>query len=849
MEIPSSTTSDDTGLKTPPACGVYPDFIHWRPYGAPRQVLTVQAEGLLFSPEPYLRSQGVQHVAAWQSRERVPHAVETTSQLVEVRLNDVGAAAAGSLLALGGARRSEEELRLVYSAVVVRAVNGLTGHEQKTAHAAPVSSLAREIGLPTWIVDIRHEAAHKQLPGIVTLRLAADFLVDYLLGKYWGPQAEHLRFLWSAFDQLISRYKATREIDASMLCNSSSSASSAGDNACPRRTRTSPAPTKSSKKQRRVGNSPTPSSPTLNTTVAAAASDSSPAPHAALAGGRPSVSKNAPHDTNTREKNAATSPVSNSKSAGPAGGKSAGSNALNATEIVAREIALSATPTALSWALVSLLADGGARVGLEDGGARQAVGGAKPRGQGHLLPRSREKYPTPGTPGVDTQEIRRRITSSRWETLLDLFHARWRGFGAALLVRLVETLLDNAAASSSRPPIVIAHLSCVGGSSTSGSGGGAGAGGGGGGGGSGGGGGGLERQAAFIEIWVRHLLSRRWHLRAGDARIRSYMREAVAAAGLSPALCDEHEASWTKEESMWADEPASSSVLEVALFPVRELVERCRRSFDAFPAGTAQQPPSRSGGGSTAGDGNIINGNGERKVLQVAAAAAAATSVTDGAVDKESAEDDESWAKAGLGAVCRALAAALPPGEAAGASPCVTPTRDNSGSGSVNGVGGSGGRVGDEGGAPQSVGGGNTYSIGGGSSGGWSAQTAESSAAAAAAAAPAAPAAEASTLAMMDLNDLERLLGAAGSSQPCSVASPEGNAGVPSAGSLGAAAAAAHGAADVKPESGFAQAEDVRVARAAAAGGDIGGGAWELMEAWTPCAIGTLPGWSAARLY
>ncbi|CAN0590855.1 unnamed protein product, partial [Ectocarpus sp. 12 AP-2014] len=56
-----------------------------------------------------------------------------------------------------------EELRLIYSAVVVRAVNGLTGHEQKAAHAAPVSSLAREIGLPTWIVDIRHEAAHKQV--------------------------------------------------------------------------------------------------------------------------------------------------------------------------------------------------------------------------------------------------------------------------------------------------------------------------------------------------------------------------------------------------------------------------------------------------------------------------------------------------------------------------------------------------------------------------------------------------------------------------------------------------------------------------------------------------------------
>ncbi len=32
---------------------------------------------------------------------------------------------------MNGALRGEEELRLIYSAVVVRAVNGLTGHEQK----------------------------------------------------------------------------------------------------------------------------------------------------------------------------------------------------------------------------------------------------------------------------------------------------------------------------------------------------------------------------------------------------------------------------------------------------------------------------------------------------------------------------------------------------------------------------------------------------------------------------------------------------------------------------------------------------------------------------------------------
>lgn len=50
-----------------------------------------------------------------------------SAKLVEIRLNDVRPAGYG--VALG--QRSEEELRLIYSSIVIRAVNGLTGHEQK----------------------------------------------------------------------------------------------------------------------------------------------------------------------------------------------------------------------------------------------------------------------------------------------------------------------------------------------------------------------------------------------------------------------------------------------------------------------------------------------------------------------------------------------------------------------------------------------------------------------------------------------------------------------------------------------------------------------------------------------
>ncbi|CAM9335372.1 unnamed protein product, partial [Ectocarpus sp. 13 AM-2016] len=325
-----------------------PRMIPWRDWDEWYRV-----KALLFSPEPYLRSQGVQHVAVWQSRERIPHAVETTSQLVEVRLNDVGAAGGGGLTFHGG-RRSEEELRLIYSAVVVRAVNGLTGHEQKAAYATPVSSLAREIGLPTWIVDIRHEAAHKQLPGIVTLRLAADFLMDYLWRRHWSPQAEHLGFVWGAFDQFICRYKATSDSDA--LLPRSPPPGHAG---------------RSSNKKTRTSS-------------------------AAFGGGSSS---------NISYGDSSSKPPGTPRGAGSSAASKPGTAAM---KLAAHEIVLSATPTALSWAVVALLADGGGRVSGGDfvGG----VGGTKGRGQGHLLPRSRDKYPTPGTPGVDSRQVSRRLT-------------------------------------------------------------------------------------------------------------------------------------------------------------------------------------------------------------------------------------------------------------------------------------------------------------------------------------------------------------------------------------------------------------------------------------------------------
>jgi len=35
-----------------------------------------------------------------------------------------------------------------------------------------------------WIVDLRHEATHRNLPSLLMLRIAADFVLNYLMVRW-----------------------------------------------------------------------------------------------------------------------------------------------------------------------------------------------------------------------------------------------------------------------------------------------------------------------------------------------------------------------------------------------------------------------------------------------------------------------------------------------------------------------------------------------------------------------------------------------------------------------------------------------------------------------------------------
>ena len=64
-------------------------------------------------------------------------------------------------------------LRQSYATAIIRLVNGLVDPLQLGTFARPIASIAHQLGLPTWLVELRHAATHEDLPSIDLLREGA----------------------------------------------------------------------------------------------------------------------------------------------------------------------------------------------------------------------------------------------------------------------------------------------------------------------------------------------------------------------------------------------------------------------------------------------------------------------------------------------------------------------------------------------------------------------------------------------------------------------------------------------------------------------------------------------------
>ncbi|KAG2123607.1 Las1-like-domain-containing protein [Suillus clintonianus] len=120
----------------------------------------------------------INRLSAWRAVTALPHALESTLSILTARLLDTSETPQNS---------SWLSLRQNYAAAIIRMVNGLVDPLQAGAYARSIASIAAQLGLPSWLVELRHAATHEDLPSLEMLREAARESLTWLLHNYFLP--------------------------------------------------------------------------------------------------------------------------------------------------------------------------------------------------------------------------------------------------------------------------------------------------------------------------------------------------------------------------------------------------------------------------------------------------------------------------------------------------------------------------------------------------------------------------------------------------------------------------------------------------------------------------------------
>ncbi|KAL4630818.1 ribosomal biogenesis protein LAS1L [Arapaima gigas] len=132
---------------------------------------------LLYSSDAALQKVALQRISAWKARfgKATPVAVESTAELVRCQVLD----SSGQL--------DPDDMVLLYGTALVRFVNLITERRQKRISTS-LRRLAGKMNIPEWIVNLRHEITHRNLPTLKWCRRGCKFVLEWLQQEYWSRQ-------------------------------------------------------------------------------------------------------------------------------------------------------------------------------------------------------------------------------------------------------------------------------------------------------------------------------------------------------------------------------------------------------------------------------------------------------------------------------------------------------------------------------------------------------------------------------------------------------------------------------------------------------------------------------------
>ncbi|XP_029662161.1 uncharacterized protein LOC115234909 [Formica exsecta] len=149
---------------------------------------------------------------AWKARmPKLPVGVDCTLSILQVCLRDrewTSKIDSGEL-----PMYCENDLSLMYSTTIMRFLNHFCniGHTKQTS----LFQIAKQLRIPEWIVNLRHQAAHGyELPSIGVLRIAINILLHWLHDEYWAAEACAIERCYMEEANMLEKKEDLEEIQA-----------------------------------------------------------------------------------------------------------------------------------------------------------------------------------------------------------------------------------------------------------------------------------------------------------------------------------------------------------------------------------------------------------------------------------------------------------------------------------------------------------------------------------------------------------------------------------------------------------------------------------------------------------
>lgn len=143
----------------------------------------------LLSRDLARKEEALKMLYVWKARcPALPSGIESTIGLLQVHIEDMKSNNTDS----GHQSTNDEMLRLAYSTAIMRFVNHMLDCE--TEKGTSLYRAAKMLGVPDWIVDLRHETAHSSsLPPTILLKEACSLALNWLWENYWDKHKPFIK--------------------------------------------------------------------------------------------------------------------------------------------------------------------------------------------------------------------------------------------------------------------------------------------------------------------------------------------------------------------------------------------------------------------------------------------------------------------------------------------------------------------------------------------------------------------------------------------------------------------------------------------------------------------------------